>query len=205
MKASAQQDIPPAVFLGFCAKEYWAPAPDWWNATWTAHIQEVCSAGACLSKRPPAWVDRWDFNRASCWNDEAAAIACVPDELRDAFRVYAYRAMPLIFGGDALPRHLAVDQLFSQISRPCRRNQPCPSINGLGMMWFSMLTTSAMAVLRFPVMAWAHNNQSMHIACSIHWRSRTLQPKCLLVTNQSQGRTLSSRFYDVDEREGIQP
>jgi hypothetical protein len=132
MKASAQQDIPPAVFLGFCAKEYWAPAPDWWNATWTAHIQEVCSAGACLSKRPPAWVDRWDFNRASCWNDEAAAIACVPDELRDAFRVYAYRAMPLIFGGDALPRHLAVDQLFFSDLPPLPPEPALPEYQRLG-------------------------------------------------------------------------
>ena len=134
MKESAQQDLPPAVFLGFSAKKYWAPPLDWWNAAWTAHIQEVCNASACLSKRPPAWVERWDFNRASCWNDEAAAITCVPDEFRDAFRVYAYRAIPLIFGGDAPPRHRPSDQFFFSDLPPLPPEPALPEYQRLDMV-----------------------------------------------------------------------
>ena len=39
-------------------------------------------------------------------------MACVPDERRAAFRVYAYRAIPLVFVGDESPACPPIDQLF---------------------------------------------------------------------------------------------
>jgi hypothetical protein len=77
-------------------------------------------------------VERWDFNRASCWNDEITAIACVPDERRAAYRVYAYRAIPLIFDGEEVPTLLSLDQLFFSDLPPLPPEPPLPTYQRLG-------------------------------------------------------------------------
>jgi len=59
-------------------------------------VRQIASVSECLSKRPSGWVKRWDFNRATCWNTESAARACVPDDLEPEFKLFAYRIVPLV-------------------------------------------------------------------------------------------------------------
>jgi len=104
----------PAVFLGFCAKEYW-PTPDDWRreTSWSTHLVEVASAGDCIASRPPGWIERWDFNRAFCWSEEESAWACVPESDRENFRLYAFFAIPFVFGESSPPQRIANQDLFS--------------------------------------------------------------------------------------------
>ncbi len=105
-----QQDIPPSVFLGYCAKEHW-PTPEGWRQG-PSEAVEVCSASDCISSRPPGCFNRWDFNRAACWKDETSALSCVLPEEQSRYRLYAYRAIPLVFGKSGVPDRLSPDELF---------------------------------------------------------------------------------------------
>jgi hypothetical protein len=93
-------------FLGFLVKEYF-PAP-----AWEPPITEVCSAGDCIASRPPGSLNLWDFNRGSCWNDEASALAGVPAGEQANYRLYAYRAFPLVFDTSGLPEQVSPDEMF---------------------------------------------------------------------------------------------
>ena len=93
------------VFLGFCAKRAL-------TAPFARRNREIASVSECLSKRASEWVKQWDFNRATCWNTEAQAWSLVPDELRGAFRVFAYRALPLLFGKTGIATPVTLDELF---------------------------------------------------------------------------------------------
>ena len=93
------------MFLGFCAKR-------WLTAPLAGRNREVASVSECLSKRASEWVKQWDFNRATCWNTEAQAWSLVPDESKGAFRVFAYRALLLLFGETGIAAPVTVDELF---------------------------------------------------------------------------------------------
>jgi len=121
--------LPDSVFLGFCAKRKM-------TAPFAGHVRQIASVSECLSKRPDDWVKRWDFNRATCWNTEAAAWACVPDDARPDFNLFAYRMVPLLMLDDLFPKDLptlpqkpellAYDQLGYDVAE---RN---PAILGFG-------------------------------------------------------------------------
>ncbi|MSV34139.1 MAG: hypothetical protein EXQ47_00885 [Bryobacterales bacterium] len=89
------------VLLGYCAKQ---------KFTWEG--RELASVSECIAKRPPSWVDRWDCNRATCWNSEAEAWACVPEQRKAEFAVFAYRLLPMLFDLSGDGRAIAVDELF---------------------------------------------------------------------------------------------
>ena len=74
--------------------------------------REIASVSECIVKRPNDWVKRWDFNRATFWNTEAEAWACVPDESKSDFKVFAYRILPLLFDTSGIEQPLMIDQLF---------------------------------------------------------------------------------------------
>jgi hypothetical protein len=97
--------LPDFVFLGFCAKRSL-------TAPFAGRAREIASVSECLSKRASEWVKQWDFNRATCWNNEAQAWSLVPDESKDAFRVFAYRALPLLFGKTGIATPISLDELF---------------------------------------------------------------------------------------------
>jgi hypothetical protein len=101
------------IFLGYCAKEIWVPTEGWCRNTWGAHVSEIASVGACLSDRAPNWVDRWDFNRSTCWNDESLALAVVPAERLPHFRLYCYRMLPILFGASGEPKSVSIDEVFT--------------------------------------------------------------------------------------------
>lgn len=93
--------LPGFVFLGYCAKR---------KFSWESH--ELASVSECMAERPPEWVGRWDFNRTTCWNSEAEAWACVPEEHKAEFAVFAYRLLPVIFDSSGDGRNAALDELF---------------------------------------------------------------------------------------------
>lgn len=90
-------DLPDFVFLGYCAKR---------------SLRNIASVSDCLSKRPDKWVERWDFNRATFWGSEAAAWACVRDDLKPEFKLFAYRILPLLFDTSGIEKAVMIDQLF---------------------------------------------------------------------------------------------
>jgi len=91
--------LPDSVFLGFCAKRRL-------TASFAGQLRQIASVSECLAKRPDDWVKRWDFNRATCWNTETAAWACVPDDSKSHFRLFAYRIVPLRALDDLFPKDL---------------------------------------------------------------------------------------------------
>jgi hypothetical protein len=106
-------NLPDLVFLGYCAKR---------------SFKDIASVSDCLAKRCDKWVERWDFNRATLWNTEVDAWACVPDESRPEFKVFAYRILPLLFDTSGIERAVTIDQLFPadmpelpSAMPPCRR------------------------------------------------------------------------------------
>ncbi len=101
---------PPAIFLGFCAKQG----------------SGVASVSGCISRRPANWIDRWNFNRAFCWDSEAAALASVPIEAKWEFRLFAYRLIPVLFSTSNQPRAVSIDDLFAN-SLPPLPDSPGPS------------------------------------------------------------------------------
>ncbi len=102
---------PGRIFLGFCVKAPWVP-----NAAWFPHgetgVAAVCSVSDCLAERPPGWIDRWDFTRAGCYDNEATALGTVPPGVETRYVCFAYHLVPpaLEFGGGRAPR--AADELF---------------------------------------------------------------------------------------------
>ena len=91
--------MPDSVFLGFCAKRRM-------TAPFAGQVRQIASVSECLAKRPDDWIKRWDFNRATCWNTEAAAWACVPAESKPDFTLFAYRIVPLHPLDDLFPKDL---------------------------------------------------------------------------------------------------
>ena len=97
--------MPDSVFLGYCAKRSF-------SMPFAGRARDIASVSECLSKRPKKWVERWDFNRATFWNTEAAAWACVPESSKSAFRVFAYGVLPLVFDTSGIEKPVTIDQLF---------------------------------------------------------------------------------------------
>ena len=94
-------ELPEFVFLGYCAKQ-----------VVTLQDREIASVSECIAKRPPDWVARWDFNRATCWDSESGALACVPADSPEPYRLFAYRVLPLLFDASAEARVIGVNELF---------------------------------------------------------------------------------------------
>ena len=74
--------------------------------------RDVASVSECIAKRPDDWVKRWNFNRATFWNTEAQAWACVPDKSKSAFRIFAYSILPLVFDTSGIEKQITIEQLF---------------------------------------------------------------------------------------------
>jgi len=115
-------NLPVPIFLGYCAKATWIPREEWRSA-WSAHVGEIASVSECLSARAPNWVDRWDFNRSTCWNDEASALAAVPAAGLPHFRVFCCRLVPILSGTSGDPAGVSIDDLFAD-SLPSLPNEP---------------------------------------------------------------------------------
>lgn len=108
--------LPGSIFLGYCAKQ-----------KFTLEGRELASVSGCIAERAPDWVARWDFNRATCWNSEAEAWACVPEERRPQFAAFAYQMLPMLFDTSGEGRVVALDELFPQ-ELPGLPVKPVPSV-----------------------------------------------------------------------------
>ena len=82
-------DLPKPLFIGFRVKK--VAVADWLAG------REVCSVSDCVSTPPPGWIQRWDFNRASCYNSEAAARDTIPAGDDALYNLLAYRMYPVEF------------------------------------------------------------------------------------------------------------
>jgi len=104
-------NLPAPIFLGHCAKQIWVPTLEWGGA-WGSHVREIASVSSCISSRASNWVDRWDFNRSTCWNDERSALAKVPAESLPHFQLFSYRLLPILFDKSGDPTAVSIDHVF---------------------------------------------------------------------------------------------
>lgn len=98
-------DLPDFVFLGYCVKRAY-------TMPFAGRDLDISSVSECIAKRPDDWVKRWDFNRATCWNTEAEAWACVPDESKSEIDLFAYRILLRLFDTSGIEKLVTIDQLF---------------------------------------------------------------------------------------------
>jgi hypothetical protein len=84
------------VFLGYRTKQHHPRQGTWEMEFLPVQVLEVCSVGDCMAKPPPAWVERWDFNRACCYATADAARATIPvAEPQGSYDVFAYWLLPV--------------------------------------------------------------------------------------------------------------
>jgi len=67
------------------------------NAQSAFDPHEVCSMSDCINDMPPSWEDRWDFNRASCYNAEQEVWATIPNGSEEDYVMFAYRMFPVAY------------------------------------------------------------------------------------------------------------
>lgn len=89
---------PAAFFLGYAVKQL-LPAPSNFTDNRVTHIASVSD---CIAKRPPDWVQRWDFNDAGLYNTSAEALAAAHSQLNTPtlappWRLFAYSFYPIRF------------------------------------------------------------------------------------------------------------
>jgi len=130
-----EREYPAPVFLGFLLKERWSLLDgkhEAWHNSNHERLAEICSTGDCNLKRPDGWIQRWDFNRASCWNTIAGAEACAPEGERDRYVLYAYRAVPIVFDNEGDPCEISPDELFDIGLPPLPPEPDMPEFVSLG-------------------------------------------------------------------------
>jgi hypothetical protein len=94
-------------FLGYNVRRTVVPGVAWLAR---AGVDEICSVADCLAKRPEGWEKRWDFNRACCYDTEAAARAIAQGQ--DGFQLLAYALLEekLDEIGERIP--VVADEIF---------------------------------------------------------------------------------------------
>ena len=93
-------------------KEPWVPDAAWFPPA-RSGVEVVCSVSDCLTERPAGWVDRWDFNRAHCYDSEAAALATIPPGEEERYACFAYWLVPCVLGDDGKPERVDPDDVFA--------------------------------------------------------------------------------------------
>lgn len=102
---------PAPFFMGYRVKRPWTPDPQWWPEG-AGRVERVCSVSDCLAEPPQGWVERWDFNRASCYATEQEALATVPAGTQDAFALFAYWLVPVTRDGEGQTREVSPEDVF---------------------------------------------------------------------------------------------
>ena len=111
------EPTPPMIFLGYRAKRPWAPGPGW------EPIELICGVGEDLCEPPEGWMERWDANRASCYETPEAAWATVTDD-RERYRLFAYDFLPIYFDEGAPPKAVPLDEIFRADSPDLPTSRP---------------------------------------------------------------------------------
>lgn len=73
-------------------------------------VRDICSVSECVSRGPEGWIEHWLHNELGWFNRIPDALAVVPANQREAFRLFAYRIHPEVFhGGSRLELVLPAD------------------------------------------------------------------------------------------------
>jgi hypothetical protein len=91
---------PEAIFIGFFPKKTHRPPAPLEKST----VEEFCSVSEHISKGPDGWIDRWQHNLTWWLFDTETAAWGVTGEDREAYDMYAYKLVPLVFDGTAETR-----------------------------------------------------------------------------------------------------
>jgi hypothetical protein len=104
-------DLQP-IFLGFRLKAYCPKPAGWGVSPQTDHIVEICSASGCMAGSPGFWQDI-AYNRALCHNREPAAQAePIANDDTAEYQLYAFYALPLLFGQGSEPKSLMQGEMY---------------------------------------------------------------------------------------------
>ena len=76
-------------------------------------MTEICSVSDCIAEPPEGWENRWDFNRAWCYDSEDAALATVPAEQVEHYELFAYRLYGVEFPEGGEPCVCAIEEMLS--------------------------------------------------------------------------------------------
>ena len=85
-----------SVFVGYLARKVAPRRPDFLVR---APIVDVCSVSECISPGAPDRLERRAHNAAGFYDTEELAWSVVPESERDAYTVFAYRAVCIRFDG----------------------------------------------------------------------------------------------------------
>jgi hypothetical protein len=100
-----------SVFLGFRVKEPWVPDPAGFPAEAT-NVEVICSVSDCLTEPPTGWIDRWDFNRARCYDTEEAALATIPPGAEGKYMCFVYRLLTAVLDSEGHIVAVDADDVF---------------------------------------------------------------------------------------------
>ena len=86
------------VLIGYFPKKV-ASRPAWLQAP---AVREICSVSECIATGPEGWISRWAHNELWMYDSEQLAESVIPAAAEaDAFRLYAYRLLPVLFRAGA--------------------------------------------------------------------------------------------------------
>ncbi len=91
------------VFLGFRVKR-----------PWELPSEMICCVGDNLCEPPDGWIDRWDFNRASCYGSPELAWSTVPGN-PSPYRLFAYFLFPIDLYEGEPPAAVSLGEIFSDL------------------------------------------------------------------------------------------
>jgi len=185
---SSPRKLPRAVFLGYCAKGYGpiSELHDWGG------VAEVCSASGCIAGFPPNWSDHLFeppcLNRAGCTDTAAAARERVPEPERPAYRIFAYRAIPAVFGkADPTPEVVAPGALFEPYNY-LPGLPPEPDLSGFDRLGFDVVQYSG-----------AFNWGCSPLSCNSMYQHHVINRYCLIDT--VEGAAAAARSFGRTEPE----
>jgi hypothetical protein len=134
------------IYLGFRAKKRHQREGAWEAKHLPANVLEICSVADCITKPPPGWLERWDFNRAFCYPSAAAAWATVPAAAKEEYEVFVYWLLPFTVGGGQR-QPVKIDDLFDQRLPPLP--QTGGATTGFEQLGFDVFERSAPAQMGF--------------------------------------------------------
>lgn len=181
-------ELPPAAFLGYRGKRH-GPLPehhDWGN------VAEICSTSGCIARHPPEWFDDPfeppELNRAGCTDTAAAARERLPEAERLAYRIFAYRAIPVVFGkAGTVPEVVAVEALFP-FYRYLAELPPEPDLSGFDRLGFDVVQYSD-----------AINWGCSPLSCNYQYQHHAVNRYCLIDT--AEGAVEAARSFGRSEPE----
>lgn len=199
---------PNSLFLGYAVKQL-LPAP----ANFTDNrVTHIASVSECIAKRPPDWVQRWDFNDAGLYNTSDEALAAAHSQLNTPtltppWRLFAYSFYPIRFdhfGGAAtidpasifnITTLATIDPAFALLGYDIvqRSSEPRPGKSdnnqAFGGFACSPLSCNAMSIARANTRRIASpNTRPINSYCLLdHWDDATIAARDIAIAQPEPG------------------